>query len=56
MIDRIFLVAARDFVATVSSRAFVVGLLMMPIIFLLVTVIVPRLLSAGGPRSGVRSR
>lgn len=44
------LVAQRDFLATVSSRGFLVGILMMPLLILVLVVLVPRFLGRHGPQ------
>lgn len=50
MIRRIFMVASREFLATVSSKGFILGVLMMPILLVLVIVIAPRIMGAHGPQ------
>ncbi|MGH8260925.1 MAG: hypothetical protein ACREUG_14690, partial [Steroidobacteraceae bacterium] len=50
MMQRIGLIAARDFVATVSGKAFLIGLLVMPVLILLFVVLAPRILDSHGPR------
>jgi ABC-2 type transport system permease protein len=50
MIERIGLVAARDFLATVSRKGFLVGLLVMPILIMLFVVLGPRILNSHSPR------
>jgi ABC-2 type transport system permease protein len=50
MIRRIWMVATRDFVTTVSGKGFVIGLLIMPLLVLLLAVLVPRILSSGSPQ------
>jgi ABC-2 type transport system permease protein len=50
MIGRIWMVAARDFTATLSSRAFILGLLMMPALLVLMMVLVPRLMNTKSPQ------
>ncbi len=47
---RIGLVAARDYVAVITSRAFLVGLLVMPVMVLVLAVLVPRLLHSQNPQ------
>lgn len=42
---RILLVAQREFIATVSTKAFVVGLLIMPLMFAVIAIVFPRLLN-----------
>jgi ABC-2 type transport system permease protein len=48
MMQRIGMVAARDFMAVVSRKAFLIGLLLMPMLILLFVVVVPRLLGSYG--------
>ena len=43
--NRILLVASREFIATVSTRAFIIGLLVMPIMLSVAAVVFPRLLN-----------
>lgn len=50
MIGRIWMVASRDFVATLSSRAFLIGLLMMPVLVVVMVLLVPRVMNAHGPQ------
>jgi ABC-2 type transport system permease protein len=45
MMKRILLVAQREFIATVSTKAFIIGLLIMPIMFAVLAVVFPRLLN-----------
>jgi ABC-type Na+ efflux pump permease subunit len=45
MMKRILLVAQREFLATVSTKAFIIGLLIMPIVFAALGIIFPRLLN-----------
>src|SRR5256885_15958654 len=45
---KILLVAGREFIATVSSRAFMIGLLIMPVMLGVVAIVFPRLVN---PRS-----
>jgi ABC-2 type transport system permease protein len=45
MMKRILLVAQREFIATVSTKAFIVGLLIMPLIFAILAIVFPRLLN-----------
>jgi ABC-2 type transport system permease protein len=47
---KIGLIAGREFVAAVSSKGFVIGLLMMPALFALLAVASPRIMSAGSTR------
>ena len=42
---KIFLVAGREFVATVSTKAFIIGLLVMPMFLLVAAIVFPRLLN-----------
>ena len=42
---KILLVAQREFIATVSTKAFIVGLLIMPLMFAVIAIIFPRLLN-----------
>ncbi len=49
MMQRIWLVANRDFTATVSSKGFLIGLLVMPILIVLFVVVGPRILSSKSP-------
>jgi ABC-2 type transport system permease protein len=49
-VKRIALIAARDIVATVANRGFVVGLLIMPVLIALVVAVMPRLMSARTPQ------
>ena len=49
MMQRIWLVAHRDFTATVSSKGFLIGLLVMPILIVLFVVVGPRILSSRSP-------
>lgn len=44
------LVAARDFRATITSRAFLIGLLVMPVMVLLFVVLIPRILTSHSPQ------
>ncbi len=48
MMQRISMVAARDFMATVSSKGFLIGLLLMPMI-VLVSGVAPRILNSRSP-------
>jgi ABC-2 type transport system permease protein len=47
---KIGLIAGREFMAAVSSKGFVVGLLMMPALFALLAVAGPRIMTAGSTR------
>jgi ABC-2 type transport system permease protein len=42
---KILLVAQREFIATVSTKAFIVGLLIMPLMFAVIAIVFPRLLN-----------
>src|SRR5262249_32540191 len=42
---RILLVAQREFIATVSTKAFIVGLLIMPLMFAVIAIVFPRLIN-----------
>jgi ABC-2 type transport system permease protein len=48
--NRIMLVAAREFIATTGNKGFLIGLLIMPAMFALVAVIAPRIMSARSPQ------
>jgi ABC-2 type transport system permease protein len=50
MIRRIALVAARDFIATVSRKGFLVGILLMPALGVGVSLLVPKLLANHSPQ------
>ncbi|MGH8217091.1 MAG: ABC transporter permease [Steroidobacteraceae bacterium] len=50
MIQRIGLVAAREFLAIVTRKGFLIGLLMMPILLFLFAIFGPRILNSHGPR------
>ena len=45
MMKRILLVAQREFIATISTKAFVIGLLIMPLMIAVLAVVFPRLLN-----------
>lgn len=47
---RIGLVAARDYKAVITSRAFLAGLLIMPVIMMVVFVLIPRVLTSHSPQ------
>ena len=47
---RIGLIAARDYKAVITSRAFLVGLLIMPVLMLIMFVLMPRLLGSRSPQ------
>jgi ABC-2 type transport system permease protein len=49
-LNRIGLVAARDYRATITSRAFLIGLLVMPVIFVIFVVVVPRVMGSRSPQ------
>ncbi|MEN9705914.1 MAG: hypothetical protein RLZZ393_1793 [Pseudomonadota bacterium] len=49
MIRRIGLVATRDFIATVSRKGFIIGILLMPAIGVALSLLVPRLLASHAP-------
>jgi ABC-2 type transport system permease protein len=50
MMRRIWMVASRDFVATVSGKAFLIGLLIMPLFILVLVVLAPRILNSRSPQ------
>jgi ABC-2 type transport system permease protein len=50
MIRRIFMVARREFLATVTSKGFILGVLMMPVLLVIVFVIAPRIMGSHGPQ------
>lgn len=50
MIGRIWMIATRDFTATVGSKAFLIGLLMLPLMVGLLMLLGPLVLSAHGPQ------
>src|SRR5512138_911654 len=50
MIRRIFMVARREFLATVTSKGFILGVLMMPLLLLIVFVVAPRMMGSHGPQ------
>ncbi|MBX5461845.1 MAG: ABC transporter permease [Steroidobacteraceae bacterium] len=50
MIRRIWMVATRDFVTTVSSKGFLIGLLIMPLLILLFVLLAPRILNSRSPQ------
>jgi ABC-2 type transport system permease protein len=45
MMKRILLVAQREFIATISTKAFVIGLLIMPLMIAVLAIVFPRLLN-----------
>src|SRR5690606_3269902 len=47
---RIFMVARREFLATVTSKGFILGVLMMPVLLVIVFVIAPRIMGSHGPQ------
>src|SRR5688572_31203390 len=49
MIRKIGLVAKREIVVTVSSKGFIIGILLMPAMFALFIVLAPRILGAASP-------
>jgi ABC-2 type transport system permease protein len=49
-LNRIGLVAARDYKATITSRGFLIGLLVMPALILIFVVLVPRILNSHSPQ------
>jgi len=49
-VRKIGLIAARDFVATISNRGFVIGLLVMPAMLLIFAVLGPRIANARSPQ------
>jgi ABC-2 type transport system permease protein len=49
-LHRIGLIAARDYQAAVTSRAFLVGLLVLPVMLVLFFVLVPRILNSHSPQ------
>ena len=50
MMRRIWMVATRDFLTTVSSKGFLIGLLIMPLLILVVVLLAPRILGSRGPQ------
>jgi len=50
MIQRIGLVAAREYVATVSRKGFLIGLLVTPVLIFLFAVLGPRIMNSRSPR------
>src|SRR4029434_9229896 len=42
---RIWLVAQREFIATISTKAFIIGLLIMPLMIAVLAIVFPRLLN-----------
>jgi ABC-2 type transport system permease protein len=49
-LQRIGLIAARDYKAAISSRAFLVGLLVLPVLLVVFAVLVPRILNSPSPQ------
>jgi ABC-2 type transport system permease protein len=49
-LNRIGLVAARDYRATITSRGFLIGLLIMPVLLVIFFVLVPRILTSHSPQ------
>jgi ABC-2 type transport system permease protein len=47
---RIGLVAARDYKTTITSRAFLLGLLVMPVLLVMFVVLIPRILNSRSPQ------
>lgn len=50
MIRRIFMVTRREFLATVTSKGFILGVLTMPLLLLMVVVLAPRIMGSHGPQ------
>lgn len=50
MIRRIWMVTSREFLATITSKGFILGVLMMPLLLLIFIVLAPRFLNAQGPQ------
>jgi ABC-type Na+ efflux pump permease subunit len=50
MIRNIWMVAARDFTTTVSSKGFLLGLLVMPVLILIVVTAIPRIMNSQSPQ------
>lgn len=50
MIRRIFMVARREFLATVTSKGFILGVLTMPLLLLFVVLLAPRIMGSHGPQ------
>jgi ABC-2 type transport system permease protein len=53
MFQRIKLVAARDFMVTVSSKGFLIGVFIMPVMGLLLVMLIPKILSQRGAQLSV---
>ena len=49
-LQRIGLIASRDYKAAITSRAFLVGLLVMPVLLVVFVVLVPRILNSASPQ------
>ncbi|HTV80047.1 MAG TPA: ABC transporter permease [Steroidobacteraceae bacterium] len=49
-LQRIGLIAARDYKAAITSRAFLFGLLLMPVLLVMFAVLVPRILNSRSPQ------
>ena len=49
-VRKLGLVAKRDFVATVATKGFVFGLLIVPAVFAVVAVVGPRVMNARSPQ------
>jgi ABC-2 type transport system permease protein len=49
-LNRIGLVAARDYKATITSRGFLIGLLIMPVLLVIFFVLIPRILTSHSPQ------
>ena len=49
-LNRIGLVAARDYKTTITSRAFLLGLLVMPVLLVIFVVLIPRILNSHSPQ------
>ncbi len=50
MMRKVGLVAKREFLTTITSKGFLIGLLIMPALALLVFSLIPRILGGGGPQ------
>ena len=49
MIGRVALIAARDFIATVSRKGFLLGILLMPVLGVTVSMLAPRMMAGRSP-------
>jgi ABC-2 type transport system permease protein len=49
-LNRVGLVAARDYRATITSRGFLIGLLVMPVLLVIFVVVIPRVLTSHSPQ------